>query len=561
MSTTATATDAVIREIPLEQLHDSPFNPRRVYGALEDLASSIRAEGCIHEPLLVRPRLTNPLRDNVQDGWEIVFGHRRRRAAELAGRATAPCMVRAMTDAEARRAQAAENLQRENVHAFEEAEGYQAMLERDGLSADQVAERVGKSRSHVYGRLKLLQACEQVRTACLDGRIGAEVALLLARLRTTRLQEKALARIDSRIGKMHLEDGGKGSFRRIRDLLAEEFTLRLKDAIFDREDATLLPDAGTCSACPKRAGNAPEFEDLVQHEDQRTSGARRAVRGGPDVCTDPDCWAAKKEAHLARAAAAHAARGVAVVTGNKARAALAADGKTVKGAYVAASEVKAALKKVAGAAPKQVLIQDQRTGKTVAAYKRDDLVAAGLKGLAAAPAKGADAHEAKRKQHEAERKAQAAALEAENAARVAMLVRVRQEAALRPRTALELRLITAAAIQGVNWDDKELLIKLHGCHNQTQLLNRLNDMNADELGRVLLDVALVKDVRIRYYTSKPVKPGNLLAVAQQMGLDLKAARAEATGAAVDQQTLDLLNTDDVDVHGDEAEDEEAGAEA
>ncbi|MBX3634033.1 MAG: ParB/RepB/Spo0J family partition protein [Rubrivivax sp.] len=553
-------TDTVIREIPLEQLHDSPFNPRRVYGALEDLASSIRAEGRIHEPLLVRPRLTNPLRDDVQDGWEIVFGHRRRRAAELAGLPTAPCMVRAMTDAEARRAQAAENLQRENIHAFEEAEGYQAMLERDGLSADQVAERVGKSRSHVYGRLKLLQACEQVRSACLEGRIGAEVALLLARLRTTRLQEKALARIDSRIGKMHLEDGGKGSFRRIRDLLAEDFTLRLKDAIFDREDATLLPDAGICSACPKRAGNAPEFEDLARHEDQRHQWR---PKGGPDVCTDPDCWAAKKEAHLARAAAAHAARGVAVVTGNKARAALAADGKTVKGAYVAASEVKAALKKVAGAAPKQVLIQDQRTGKTVAAYKRDDLVAAGLKGVTAAPAKGADAHEAKRKQHEAERKAQAAALEAENAARVAMLVRVRQEAALRPRTALELRLITAAAIQGVNWDDKELLIKLHGCHNQTQLLNRLNDMDADELGRVLLDVALVKDVRIRYYTSKPAKPGNLLSVAQQMGLDLKAARAEATGSAVDQQTLDLLNTDDVDIHGgeDEDQDEEARAEA
>lgn len=75
----------------------------------------------MHSPLLVRPRTAG--------GFEIIFGHRRRHAAEAAGLATVPCEVRAMSDAEARSAQAAENVQRENLKALEEAEAYQPATE------------------------------------------------------------------------------------------------------------------------------------------------------------------------------------------------------------------------------------------------------------------------------------------------------------------------------------------------------------------------------------------------------------------------------------------------
>jgi hypothetical protein len=100
-----------ITQIPIEQLHESTANPRRTYSGIDELAASIRAEGRIHEPLLVRPRITNVLRPDEHDGFELVFGHRRLRAAEEAGLATVPCMVRAMSDVEAASARAAENLQ------------------------------------------------------------------------------------------------------------------------------------------------------------------------------------------------------------------------------------------------------------------------------------------------------------------------------------------------------------------------------------------------------------------------------------------------------------------
>jgi ParB/RepB/Spo0J family partition protein len=104
-------TQDIIVQIPLEDLYDSPFQPRTTYTGLEGLAAAIKAEGCIHQPLLVRPRI-GPLFGNDPDaaaGYEIVYGHRRRRAAELAGLAAAPCTVRTMTDAQVRSAQMVES--------------------------------------------------------------------------------------------------------------------------------------------------------------------------------------------------------------------------------------------------------------------------------------------------------------------------------------------------------------------------------------------------------------------------------------------------------------------
>lgn len=203
-----------ITEITLEQLHESPFNPRQIYAGLEELAANIIAEGRIHQPLLVRHRMVNATAAKPEDmfaGFEIIFGHRRYRAAELARLATVPCMVRSLSDADARSAQVAENLQRADVHPLEEAEAFRVMVDAGDATADELAARFGKSRSYVYGRMKLLQACPEIRKACLAGTIGAEVALLIARLRTDKLQEKALGYIQ---GKGYdLKDGGAKSYR------------------------------------------------------------------------------------------------------------------------------------------------------------------------------------------------------------------------------------------------------------------------------------------------------------------------------------------------------------
>ena len=524
-------TEATISELPLAQLHESPFNPRKTFNQIEELAANITAEGRIHSPLLVRPRLPNPLRPDVQDGWEVVFGHRRLRAAQAAGLATVPCMVRAMTDAEARRAQIAENLARADVHPIEEGEGFQLMLDQDGITAEALAEQVGKSLSYVYARIKLLQACPEIRQACLAGEIGSEVALLIARLRTDKLQQKALAAIrNDTSSSAKLDDGGKRSFRHIRDLLAEKFTLALKGAIFNPEDATLLPDAGVCSACPKRTANAPEYADLAANgREGEYSGYTR--HGGPDICTDPDCFDAKKQAHLQRAAAELAAKGSIVITGNKARAAVSATGE-VKGDYIALADVKRALKgasaKVKPADLPVVAIQNPRDGKVVQAVKRFDLVAKGLlKPEQANKAGKAEAQQQhQREQWERERKAKAEKA-AENTKRhLALLQQVRQASAGRERTVFELRLVAAAALAGVPWASRHLLCELHGVKNPDQLKKLVDTLGAASLTQLLLDCILVDHVIVEAY-DPDTKPGPLLALAEHYGIDAKAVMAAA----------------------------------
>lgn len=515
------STPDTITQISLDQLHESPFNPRKTFLDIEQLATTIMAEGGILSPLLVRPRTQFGGTGNnqtVEDGgFEIVFGHRRFRAAEHLRLATVPCMVRAMTDAEARSAQIAENLARADVHPIEEAEGFQAMIDNDGLSKDDLAVKVGKSRSYVYGRLKLLEACAQVRMACLMGDIGSEVALLIARLRTDKLQQKALARI-SAVG-ADLKDGGKASYRRIRAELAEKFTLKLKDSMFEREDATLLAGAGVCSACPKRCGNAPEFEDVA------TKGISRWDReqdGEPDLCTDPDCWEAKTKAHLQRKADALADQGKVMVTGAKARAAIGADGE-LKNGYVPLAKVKDALKKVADK-PQVQHVQDPRTGKVVQAVLHTDLVAAGLAKPEAKPeaktkaAKPDYAAEQRKRDEEWKRREEEDRVETER--RRALLQAVRQAGAGRERTEFELRLVTAAALGGVPWEDRPTLVWLYDVKSFEQLQARVDKMNASDLTALLLDCAVADNVQVRHGNGRD-KPGPLLALATAYGIDAK----------------------------------------
>lgn len=511
-----------ITPIALEDLHESPFNPRKTFTDIAELADTIKAEGRIHSPLLVRPRLTNPLRDDLNDGYEIVFGHRRYRAAETLGLATVPCMVRALSDAEARSAQIAENLARQDVHPIEEAEGFAALIEQDGITAEDLATRIGKSRSHVYGRLTLLKACAEIRAACLAGEIGSEVALLIARLRTDKLQAKALAAIRNDTSQhAKLEDGGKKSFRHIRDLLAEKFTLDLKTAIFNREDDALLPGAGVCSACPKRTGNAPEYADLAAPS---RDGVHRGytAAGGPNTCTDPECFDAKKQAHLAQQAAQLAATGVQVVTGNKARAAISAHGD-VKGDYVALADVQKLLKAGKGKAaqPPAVQIQDPRTGKLAKAVKRADLVAAGLLKPEQAQAPRDD-HEARYKREAEKRKAQEAKAVAVSACRMALLRHVRTEAARRQRDTFDLRLCAAAALGGVSWQDKPTLAAMWDVKSADALSKRVDTMSASELSQLLMDCAIVDDVLVSWHNVDNSKPGPLLALAEHYGIDAKA---------------------------------------
>lgn len=518
----------ILADITLDQLHDSPFQPRTHYAGLEGLAESIRADG-IQQPLKVRPRRPNPLRDDITDGYELVFGHRRKRAAELAGLATVPCLVAAMTDAEVRAAQMAENVQRENMRAIEEAQGYQVQIQADGISQAELARRIGKSPSHVAGRLRLLQLTPSVRRALDDGRVGAEVALLIARVGPPMVQDKALAAIAAAHLRSDLEDGGKRSLRDVRNLLAEKFTLDLKAALFDPEDTALVLDAGACSACPKRTGNALEWQDVATFTVERNGLGRHMDwmnKSGPDLCTDPDCFDAKKRAHLRRQDDQLRAEGKDVIDGNKARQAIDAHGN-VKGAFVPVAAVKAELAKVrkdiikrGQLPPAPVTIQDPRKGKTVQAYRREDLERAGVNLATTDPKpvqRGFD--------WEAERRKERAECDAEHQARRRLLLATRQAMRGTPWTHDDLLMVVRHALDECDVQQVELLAELWGAANGATLADTLEAMPHSHLAQLLLDVALTDSVVVNSRWEIEREPEALLDAAARYGVDVDAARA------------------------------------
>lgn len=540
-----------IIEIRLADLHDSPHQYRQTYSeaTIDEIAASIKDTGRVLQPIVVRLRYPNPLfRDQYdpQDGYEIVFGHSRRRAAERAGLATVPCVVRTMTDAEVRRDQAAENIARADVHPIEEAQGLQAMIDADNVTADMLAEQLGKSRSYVYGRLKLLQLCPSVRKACLAGEIGTEVGLLIARVGGTAAQEKALQRIKSRNG--DVTDGGRASFRQIKALLNEYFTLDLKAAIFDIEEEMLLPKAGNCIRCPKRSGNAPHFDDVTHGAKPHAYSPQNV---GPDVCTDPDCFEAKKKAHLAREAARLTeAKKLQVIGGNRARALIGQDGK-VKGGYIAMKDVPAEAKGILarqrGLQLLPVLIQDPRTGKTVEAVKRSEVALgaakAGIKVKLGDEAAKGPARETpeERGAREAEDKRR---LDAENARRRKLLDDVRAAVRATPRSAFDLRLIASKLVDAAGWHCRELLMQLHGIDEDADFEEafgeRIDAMSTDELGALVLDCLLVEGVHVSHVSWIDEEPRYLGRAAAHYGV----ASTPSTAARAQEEASDDVDETD-----------------
>ena len=151
--------------IPVEKIRAGTLQPRRTFsaGALEELVASIREKGVL-QPVLVRP---------TPDGYELVAGERRFRAAETAGLSTIPAVVRRLSDREAIEAALVENIQRADLNAIELAEGYQRLVHDFSLSQEQVAERVGKDRATVANTIRLLKLPPPVRLAVADGRLSA----------------------------------------------------------------------------------------------------------------------------------------------------------------------------------------------------------------------------------------------------------------------------------------------------------------------------------------------------------------------------------------------------
>jgi ParB family transcriptional regulator, chromosome partitioning protein len=162
------------RRLPTGALRPNARNPRRAFAdaELEELAASVRERGII-QPIIVRP-----LR-GVDDEFEIIAGERRWRAAQRAALHEVPVVVIEATDAEALQLAIIENVQRADLNALEEAEGYRALIDEFDNSQDEIARIVGKSRSHVANTLRLLKLSDAVKAHIHGGKLSAGHARML----------------------------------------------------------------------------------------------------------------------------------------------------------------------------------------------------------------------------------------------------------------------------------------------------------------------------------------------------------------------------------------------
>jgi ParB family chromosome partitioning protein len=168
----APARSGGVREIEIGRIRRNPGQPRMQFGedALEELTRSIAERGVL-QPILLRP---------VEDGFEIVAGERRWRAAQRAQLHSIPAIVRDIDDSTSAELALIENIQREDLNAIEEGEGYRQLIERYGYSHEQVGQLVHKSRSHIANLLRLLDLPASVRTLLMQGSISMGHARAIA---------------------------------------------------------------------------------------------------------------------------------------------------------------------------------------------------------------------------------------------------------------------------------------------------------------------------------------------------------------------------------------------
>lgn len=233
------AAGAALHSLPIEALEAGPFQPRQAMEpeALAELAASIRTRGIL-QPILARP---HPEHAGI---FQIIAGERRWRAAQQAGLHEVPVHIRTLDDGDAMAAALVENLQRQDLNAIEEAEGLQRLIGEFGLSHDELAGAIGKSRSHVTNTVRLLQLPQTVRREVQNGALSAgharallghpnpaKASLTVIAQRLTVRQTEALAQqhlTASRIAPLEARLNPNDNPRKDPEILALERSLREK---------------------------------------------------------------------------------------------------------------------------------------------------------------------------------------------------------------------------------------------------------------------------------------------------------------------------------------------
>ena len=163
-----------VKEIPVNEIRPNPYQPRKTFNeeALNELAESIKNYG-VFQPIIVKKSIK---------GYDLIAGERRLRASKLAGMETIPAIVKEFSDEEMREISLLENIQRENLTAIELAWAYKGIIDNLDIRQEDLAKKIGKSRSHITNTLGLLNLPEDVQKKILDGEISMGHARVLSKM-------------------------------------------------------------------------------------------------------------------------------------------------------------------------------------------------------------------------------------------------------------------------------------------------------------------------------------------------------------------------------------------
>jgi ParB family transcriptional regulator, chromosome partitioning protein len=220
-----------LAELPVDQIHPNPRQPRRRFepDAATGLASSVRAQGLL-QPVVVRPR--------AEGGWELIAGERRWRAAKDAGLPNLPALIRTADNRDSLLLSLVENVAREQLSAVEEARAYAVLLDEFGLSLGDVAERVGKAKSTVSNRVRLLELPEDVLWMLARGDLTERHARAVLAVPDREGQKKLAKRIveqglSARAAERAAQDAGAKRKPRKKSAVDPALAGRVRDA-FER---------------------------------------------------------------------------------------------------------------------------------------------------------------------------------------------------------------------------------------------------------------------------------------------------------------------------------------
>ncbi|POR52798.1 ParB/RepB/Spo0J family partition protein [Paraburkholderia eburnea] len=494
---------ASVEFLPIDSIRKSPTNPRKRFPESEhlELVASVREHGIL-QPVLVRPW------PDESGLFELVAGERRLRAAVDALLADVPVLVRSLSDDEVLQIQIVENLQRRDLHPLEEADGYKALADR-GHPLDQIASEVTQTRSYVAARLKLCALTDRVRKLFFDGQLTAATALIVARMPAD-LQDAAAKEISTPDWQ-----GDVMSARAASAHVQRTYMLRLDQADFKTSDAELVPGVGACGPCPKRTGNQEDLFGDVKSK---------------DLCTDPACFALKKEAGAAQARAAAEADGRKVITGKEAKAVSPHQYSALTGGWVKLDDrcegdpKGRSYRQVIGAKAVRsaALLEEPHAGKLVDVMQRADLKKAladkGIQVRSTAQSNPAQSAENAKKK-------------AADAYRGALFQQIREKHVETGLDDFDLKIVAVTFYRRLWNENQKRISKLYGwgstAISEADFAKKVDEFEKNDpvaLARLVMDIALIDEsVAPSYQTGKPEL---LEATARVRGIDPAAVRKQ-----------------------------------